>query len=135
MLKSISKKILPIVQFGLVGTIGFIVDAGGLYIMKSVTGLYPAKAISFLLAALTTWLLNRTITFREEIPKGNIAIEASKYLITMLGGGVINYIVFYTTTQNLSIFLDYPVLAVAAGSISGMAFNFIISKKVIYKAA
>ncbi|WP_323148177.1 GtrA family protein [Pseudomonas oryzihabitans] len=135
MFRSISKNLLPIFQFGFVGAIGFLVDTGCLYLLKSALGIYPAKLISFFMAALTTWILNRKITFRENIPKGNLAIEASKYLIAMLGGGIINYSIFYVTTKSFDLFFNHPFIAVAAGSISGMAFNFIASKKVIYKAA
>jgi putative flippase GtrA len=53
--------------FTLVGAAGFLIDAGMLLLLANVLGvnIYVARLLSWLAAATFTWLLNRTLTFRD----------------------------------------------------------------------
>ena len=53
------------ISFGLVGFLGLLVDVIVLYCLVRFIGLFYGRAASFLVAVLTTWLLNRRLVFRE----------------------------------------------------------------------
>ena len=56
-----------VVRFVIVGTLGFLTDAGFLWLASEKIGLdpYSGRLISFLCALLVTWLLNSTFTFKS----------------------------------------------------------------------
>ena len=66
-------------RFLIVGTIGFIVDAGLLVLLMAAAGLghYSAHVVSFMVAVCVTWWLNPTFTFRAPTPFGQRAMLRS----------------------------------------------------------
>ena len=123
-----------VIYFGIIGIIGFIVDAGFLLTLKGIIGLYVAKVISFILAVITTWLLNRKLTFKKS-PSGMAAgREVIRYFSVMLIGGAANYLAFYCSTKGSLFIYNNPILGVAIGSIIGMLFNFTLSKMLIFRS-
>ncbi len=120
-------------MFGLVGGLGFIVDAGVLYLLKDPLGLYVARAMSFLAAASFTWLLNRSITFRQHGSKLSLRREFVVYMLLMLLGGSVNYGVFAALVLMLDTVRDHPVIGVAAGSLAGMLINLASSRFLLFR--
>lgn len=114
----------PFLKFLMVGTLGFAVDAGVLTALSAV-GLTAgaARPWSFLAAVTVTWQLNRTYTFRHLAAQHRLFEEWLRYLITGSSGAAINFLVFYVLLWALPNGLD-PLLALAAGSIAAMLFNF-----------
>jgi putative flippase GtrA len=119
-------------RFALVGTLGFLVDAGVL--MSCIALLdanpYAARAVSFLIAATFTWWLNRSWTFRglDHRPPGK---EWFLFLIANAGGSLINlgvYSMLIATTASS------PVIGVACGSLAGLFWNFLASRNVVFRA-
>jgi putative flippase GtrA len=55
-----------LLRFAIAGTVGFVVDAGVLYLVKDSLGYYLGRALSFFLAVFCTWLLNRQFTFHQK---------------------------------------------------------------------
>ena len=45
-------------RFGIAGVLGFVVDAGALYLLAPFLGWYGARVLSFWAAATATWLFN-----------------------------------------------------------------------------
>jgi putative flippase GtrA len=119
--------------FGLVGVAGFFVDTGILYLLKSALGLYYARLVSFTFAVLTTWILNRHLTFKKRASGLPLTHEFFRYFGLMLSGGVVNY----TTYALLVYFYDYvaqqPVWGVAAGAVLGLAVNFLFAKLFVFR--
>ncbi len=111
------------------GTLGFVIDAGGLQILVSKAGLnlYLGRIISFIAAASATWFLNRRYTFNVKQPAGYN--EWSRYLALMILGALVNYAVFVIVIVTFSEVQQYPWLGVAAGSIAGLSINFISSQR------
>lgn len=120
-------------SFGLVGTIGFLVDFGVLYVLKSVIDVYCSRIISFLTAALITWVLNKVITFRDRQSGRHGLREVVGYIIVMLIGGGFNYLIFVLLMLWVPLVSANPVLGVAAGSLAGMGFNYFSSGKLIFR--
>ena len=121
-------------KFCVVGTIGFVADAGMLYLLMSMAGLdpYTGRLFSFLFAATVTWTLNRNYTFRSSAPTPR-ARQWARFVTANAVGGVLNYGVYSVLILSGGWFLEAPVLAVAVGSIAGLAFNFTASRKFVFK--
>jgi putative flippase GtrA len=123
-------------RFGLVGIAGFLVDAGllrGLILLGF--GYYGGRAISFLAAASTTWILNRSFTFRRDAPSAfaHPAAEWASYLGLMLIGGFVNYGTYALAIEGSEIVHRYPEIGVALGSLAGMVINFWSAKRMIFE--
>jgi putative flippase GtrA len=86
-----------VVHFLLAGSAGFTFDAALLTALVNGLGWspYAARAVSFPLALAITWLLNRTLTFRDR-PSTGAGLELMRYAIVQLGGAAVNYGVFFT---------------------------------------
>jgi putative flippase GtrA len=122
-------------RFGMVGGIGFLVDAGVLYAMLTWgLGPYSGRVVSFLVAATVTYILNRSFTFRRESRSDNHpAGEWLAYLGLMVIGGLVNYGTYAAAVALFEPVHRYPVIGVALGSIAGMAINFWTSKTMVFE--
>lgn len=121
-----------LLRFAIAGTVGFVVDAGVLYLVKDSLGYYLGRALSFFLAVFCTWLLNRQFTFHEKASGVSPVLEFIRYFWLMLGGGAINYLTYAALIHWFSYMQKYPVWAVAAGSVASMTINFLSLKYVLY---
>lgn len=123
------------VKFGLVGIVGFVVDSGVLYIGLYFLdlNLYTGRILSYLVAASTTWALNRTFTFSSPTRKG-VGKEWSLFLLVNGFGGIVNYGAYAVLVSAIVFFAHFPVLAVALGSIAGLVFNFSLSRRFVFNS-
>ena len=127
-------------RFVVVGTIGFLVDAGMLVLLMSAAGLghYTGRVGSFLVAVVVTWWLNRTFTFRAPRLSGqgrrvSILREFATYVLFQSVGIAINFATYWTLIERYTLFHDQPVLAVAAGSLTAMVFNFVTARWIVFR--
>ena len=120
--------------FGIAGGAGFVVDTAVLYALKGALGPYGARVISFLVAVVATWLINRSFAFRaqrgEHLP---IWREFLHYLGAMILGGAVNYAVYAVLVATIPLFAEYLILAVAGGVAAGMVVNFLLADKLVFK--
>jgi len=124
-----------VLRFGIVGGVGFLVDAGMLYLLLT-WGLdpYSGRVVSFVAAATTTWILNRSFTFRRDSPsEHHPAGEWLAYLGLMVIGGLVNYGTYAAAITFSEPVRQHPVIGVALGSIAGMAINFWTSKRLVFE--
>jgi putative flippase GtrA len=114
--------------FTLVGGAGFVVDAGVLLLLTHAAGLdvYVARLLSWLAAATFTWWLNRTLTFRDRA--AGLLRQWLMFLATNSGGGLINIGV----SSALIASRMTPVAAVACGSLAGLLWNFLASRRFVF---
>ncbi len=118
-------------RFGLVGTLGFVVDAGILMgLLWLGVGPYLARVPSFMAAATTTWVCNRHFTFHSERREG-LRREWVQYMGLMVIGGAVNYGTYALLVWGVALVNQYPVLGVAGGSIAGMLVNFASSRRLL----
>lgn len=121
-------------RFGFVGIVGFAVDATVLSLALMVhAGLLPGRAISYFVAASCTWLLNRRWTFNDR--SRSPARQWAWFLAANSCGGFVNYGVYAFLVLHSNALANYPVLAVAIGSISGLTINFLLSKYLVFEMA
>lgn len=119
--------------FGISGVIGLLVDIAVLYAIKGLLGPYVGRLVSFFAAVLATWLVNRSVTFSQRPSGLSLMSEFVRYVVLMIGGGLVNYAVFAFLVYQFSAVNEQPVWGVAAGSIVGMGFNFLSSRKMIFR--
>ncbi len=118
--------------FGIVGVIGFVVDAGVLYMFKPYLGLYGGRLLSFFCAVVATWLLNRQFTFKLRQSGVTLGREFSRYFVSMLGGGTVNYASYAVLVYFFVYIAERPVWGVAAGSLAGMLVNYLLAKFYVF---
>ena len=90
-----------------------------------------SRAISFLIAVFTTWILNRTFTFTNSNLFSKKK-EYFRYLIIQTVGALLNYFIFINLVYYFAIFESYLILPLSIASIFAMFFNYFFIKKTIY---
>lgn len=121
-------------QFGVVGTVGFLVDNAFVYTAHYLfgIGLILAGLLSFFVAATGNWFLNRIWTFKGA-STGRLHHEWLRYLGTNAIGFVLNRGVYIALIATTAICVAHPVLALAAGSVAGLGVNFVMSRRMVFR--
>ncbi len=129
------RSLLQFVRFGVVGTIGFVVDTAVLYAGLALgAGLYSGRAVSYVAAATTTWALNRAWTFRGQGETPALR-QWAVFLLVNLIGFASNYGTYAALVAWVPSVSANPVLGVAAGAIVGMFGNFLLSRRYVFGGA
>jgi putative flippase GtrA len=118
-----------VTRFGVIGGVGFIVDAGIMTILNSVFSveLFHSRIISFCIAVSVTWYLNRTHTFSNR--KSQCAArEWMRYVIVNGVGAALNLAIFFYLIHHVNTMSTIPVIPLAIASLLAMTFNFLMSK-------
>ena len=121
------------IKFCLVGGFGFFFDLSFFTLFYSVLNLniFLSRAFSFIFAVNLTWFLNRRYTYLIKTQfKFN---EWMQYILGISFGSLINYSVFVFLISSWTLTLQYPIIAFSIGAISGLFFNFNMSKIVFKK--
>ncbi|MBK1657597.1 GtrA family protein [Paracraurococcus ruber] len=120
-------------RFGVVGTVGFLVDAAVL-MLGIALGLGPwlGRALSYLVGATTTFTLNRLWTFRHAPRAASVGRQWVLFLLVNLVGFACNYGTYAALIAFVPVVAANPVLGVAAGSIAGLAGNFVLSRRFVF---
>jgi putative flippase GtrA len=120
-------------RFVLAGVAGLVVDVAVLYLVLALGGgHYSGRVLSFLCAVFATWQINRHFTF-SGAATDSLWRQWWHYLGAMLGGGAVNYGAYSVAIFHLRDYALGPMLAVAIGSLTGMALNFASAKWLIFK--
>jgi putative flippase GtrA len=119
--------------FGIVGVIGFVVDGGVLEGMVHGFGSdpYSARALSFLAAASSTWLLNRRLTFSRS-DRASVG-EWGLYVLLMMIGALLNLGVYAAVVWRFGSSEELLLIALAAGTGAGMVVNFSSARYLLHR--
>ena len=121
-------------QFAIAGILGLLVDVLSLYLFLFLDcNRLIARVLAFLLAVFTTWQVNRRTTFRNASANTPLLLEFGKYLLAMIGGGMMNLLCSSLLLYLVPAHPMLPMLAVGLGSIAGMGFNFCAAKWFVFK--
>jgi putative flippase GtrA len=122
------------ILFALSGALGFVVDAGLLYVFLHLgLGYGAGRLASFFCAVFVTWKINRRHTFEHRHLPPTWG-EWWRYLSAMAVGGVLNLATYMLALHALAVAGALkPLLAVAAGSLAGMVVNFISAKRWVFR--
>ncbi len=115
--------------FLVIGTTGFLVDAGLTYVFAQWFGVPAmlARPPAFAIATLVNFALNRTFTFRSS--QAPVLTALARYVLVCAGGAVVNYTV-YAVCVNAAPLVGIAVtpkilpLFVACGSGAAMFLTF-----------
>ena len=119
-------------RFGVVGTIGFLVDTATVYGLRGAMGLYGAGGVAYVVAVTVNWMLNRIWTFRG-LGSGPAHHQWFKFVLANLVGFVLNRGTYALLVTFVAVAAAQPVIAVAAGSIAGMFVNFSMSRRLVFR--
>ena len=121
-------------RFALVGTLAFCIDATVLELLIRSLAISPliARVFSWTTAASSAWYLNRRFTFRLPASDG-LTSEWIRYLMANGVGGGANYAVFAALVTSVAVVQRQPVFGVAAGALTGMAFNYAASRFWVFR--
>lgn len=142
MLKNILKLILKIwwhkqiakyhqfFRFCIVGTIGAIIDIGGLCVLVEFVGIYYllAAAMSFTIAVINNYFLNKYWSFKNK--SSNHTKQFIGFVLVSVVGLLINLGVMYSLTELLFV---WYLLSKAIASIIVLFWNFFMNKYVTFK--
>jgi putative flippase GtrA len=119
------------VRFSIVGGVGFVIEAILLTYFATVPGIgaIRGRAISFPIAVVTTWWLNRTLTFQS---KNNPHRESLLYFVVQMLGALANLGVFFALVSSSSSLRSIPVVPLFIAAIFGLFVNFTLSKKYVF---
>ena len=121
-------------RFGVVGTVGFVVDSAVLLGMMALgLGPYGGRVVSYLVAASTTFALNRAWTFRSARRDAPVAAQWGRFVLLNLAGFAANYGTYAALVAGVPLVAANPVLGVAAGSLAGMFINFGLSRRFVFQ--
>ena len=124
-------------RFAFAGVAGLAVDVAVLYLALALgLGFYAGRVVSFLCAVLATWQINRRYTFAGAgVDAGVVSLwrEWWLYLAAMMGGGLVNYAAYSAAIAFGPRAALWPMVAVAIGSLAGMAVNFASAKFFVFK--
>ena len=118
-------------RFAAVGAAGFVVNEAALYVAIHWLHLGKDAAwfFAFVPAVTFTWWGNRTLTFREHASDAWLK-EWARFVATNSLGALVNLAVYEALIHFTK--LD-AMLALAAGVLAGMVFNFTLSKRLVFR--
>jgi putative flippase GtrA len=127
-------RITEFLRFAAVGVVGLFADIAALTLALEILhlDLYSGRVFSYLIAATTTWALNRRFTFTQADQSSPFK-QWVKFLGANAIGGVVNYAVYAVIVTFTVVGAAYPQIGVAAGSIAGLFFNFTVNKLWVFK--
>jgi putative flippase GtrA len=121
-------------KFSGIGIVSFSIDVIVFQATLSLLGMSPyiARVMSFVVATSAAWWLNRTFTFHDA-DNGRPDLQWARFFAANLVGGTVNYAVFVLVIAAVPIAQAHPVLALAAGSLSGVFFNFTAYRRYVFR--
>lgn len=137
LVQAVEKRVDPaFIRFGMVGVAGFSIDWLVLHVMTDRVGLDPftGRLASFSVAVVSTWLLNRSFTFRHPTRHGPIR-QAMLYAMVQGAGGIANIGAYSAAIKAVPALGHALVIPLAIGSAVGLCLTFLGSKHLAFRAA
>ena len=123
-------------RFATVGGIGFFVNEGTLALARELLRAGPRVAwfIAFVPAVTFTWWGNRNFTFSDNAAGGPIGMLAEWVrFVTANGlGAAANFAVYSALIGHAPDPLRIPYVALPIGILTGLVFNFTLSRKLVF---
>lgn len=123
-------------RFAAVGTAGFVVNWVALFLVLHLAHLdkYSAWFAAFLVGVTFTWWGNRSLTFRDRAAAQGLAREWFVFFVGNSFGAAANFCVYFLLVTFASPPFDDPLVAIVAGTLVGLVFNFTVSARYVFRA-
>ena len=123
-------------RYVLVGSVGFIIDAGVLALLHYRAGwdVMPSRFTSFAIAVTATWLLNRMITFADS-RSHRVLTEWMRYTVVNAVGGCLNLAVFAGMIHWGWRMVAEPLTAIVISSLVALAFTYSANRWLVFPAS
>jgi putative flippase GtrA len=121
-----------LLKYLFVGAAGFLIEIGiiNLYHAISPDSFMYARFISFPLAVLATWMLNRKLTFKSSAEYRN---EIMTYGVVQSIGAIINLTFYYGSLLYIGQSTIYYNFIFCLSAILSMGFTYMCSAKFVFK--
>lgn len=126
-------RIVPFLKFGMVGVTGLMWDTLAVYGFRPLLGLTGATLLAYFIAASMNWLANRLWTFRHVVHADRPLVQWARFLMANSLGFVMNRGMVFTLFLVAPLCRTIPVLALAAGSLTGLVANFTLSHRMVFR--
>ena len=128
------RTVAELFRFGCVGVIGLAVNIGVLdtYLVLAGDRPYSGEVVAFLVAVTATWWCNRQFTFREHVRAPRLK-QWAHFMMINSTGALANYATYVTLVATVPLCRAHPELAVAAGSVVGLGFNYSGARRFVFK--
>ena len=127
---------MSILRFAVIGALGMPVDWAALHLFLHLgTGPYFGRVLAWLVAATFTWAGNRYFTFADQRSHsftGTMA-EWGRFLAANAVGGLVNVGLYSVMLRFAPPPFNDINLAFVSGVLLGLAFNFVLSKKMVFR--
>ncbi len=119
-------------RFLLVGSTAFVADIVYTKVMLLLFAvpIVPLRISSFLIFSALVWYANRTYSFQVEKPP--TFREYLKFMVSVSVGGTVNVVVSSYVLHTYTTLPFLTTLAISAGVLSGMGFNFMAMRYVLW---
>ncbi len=127
---------VSILRFAVIGILGMPVDWLALQLFLHLgTGPYFGRVLAWLCAATFTWLGNRYFTFADRRSHSftGTAAEWGRFLAANAVGGLVNVGLYSVMLRFAPPPLNDINLAFVSGILLGLAFNFFLSKRMVFR--
>jgi putative flippase GtrA len=118
-------------RFACVGTVGFAVDGG---ILTSLMRLgwepLPARLISFSVAVVITWLINKAWTFGPTAPSARGG--GMRYAGVQIIGALINLAIFTLLMAAFPVLRQVPWVPLAMAALVALVFNYLATRHLVF---
>ncbi len=110
-----------LVRFACVGGLGFVVDTGItlLLIQKNIDP-YTARVFAIIFAMITTWRLNRALTFGAS--GTSQSSEGARYFVVATAAATLSYSIYATLLVLISGFPPALAIVIAVGTTTAVSF-------------
>jgi putative flippase GtrA len=121
------------IKFGIVGGMGFVVDAFVLFMLINFLYLNPylSRLISFVFAASFTWFLHSKYTF--SVKTVNLSHQWIKFIIFNGSGMILNFLIYSAIIYFATNPFNNPMFSLFISSIVAYAYNFNVSRRYVFK--
>lgn len=126
-------KLIRLIKFGVVGSLGFVWDAGTVYALRPLIGLTAATLVAYFVAATLNWVFNRIWTFKGAGHHEHPVLQWLRFLSANSLGFFLNRGTVYLLFYIFPFCMQHPIIALAAGAGAGMLANFSMSQKVVFR--
>lgn len=125
-------------RFASVGATGFLVNEAALAVAHELMhmGNHAAWFFGFAISVTFTWWGNRKLTFADKASDHHIGIlaEWARFVATNSFGAAANFAIYVLCIHYAPWPLSTPYLALAAGTIVGLFFNFAAAKTLVFRS-